>query len=212
MLNLLAYWLGGMAAGIGFGVVALVLLRDSLPALVHTTSSTLASCTGGHVKLVIGVLALLVAAVNAARMAQQRRQVLVGGGGPPALMPQPTTPTMFSRLAAWARRLLEGGNPWVSFAAGLNQATPWVEYLVAFSVIAASGAALGVQFCAVAEFTIVIFAFVELPLVCYLVKPAQTERIVLAVHNWMLAQRRGILVVGAGVLGVFMLASGMGNV
>jgi hypothetical protein len=212
MLNLLAYWLGGMAAGIGFGLVALLWLRDSLPALVHDVSSTLATCTGGHVKVVIGVLALLVVAVNVVRMARQRGQVPVGGGGPSALLPQPTTSTAFSRLLARPRRLLEGGNPWVSFAVGLNQATPWVEYLVAFSIIVASGATIGAQFCAVVEFTVAIFAFVELPLVCYLVKPAQTEAIVLSVHNWVVAHRRRILVVGVGVLGVFMLASGMGGI
>jgi hypothetical protein len=107
--------------------------------------------------------------------------------------------------------LLEGGNPWVSFVAGLNQATPWVEYLMALSVIVASGAALGTQLCAVGEFIIAILAFVELPLICYLVKPKQTETILLSAHNWMRAHRRGILAVAAGVLGVFMVASGMGG-
>jgi hypothetical protein len=211
MINLLAYWLGGMAAGIGFGLIALTQLRDFLPGLVHDVSSTFASLTGGYVKVVIGVLVLLVAAVNAVRLARQRGQIPVGSGGPLALAPQPTTPTVFSRLMGRVRRLLEGGNPWVSFVAGLNQATPWVEYLMAFSIIVASGAALGVQLCAVVEFTVLIFAFVELPLICYLVKPAQTETIMLSVHNWLLARRRGIFVVGTGVLGVFMLASGIGG-
>jgi hypothetical protein len=210
MINLLAFWLGGMAAGIGFGVVALTLLRDSLPALVHDASSTLTSFTGGHVKIVIGVLALLLAAVNAVGVARKRAQVSVGGGGPSALVPQPSPSSMFSRLAGRGRHLLEGGHPWVSFVAGLNQATPWVEYLMALSVIVASGAAIGTQLCAVAEFTVVIFAFIEIPLLCYVVKPAQTEMIVLSMHNWLLAHRRRIFGICAGVCGVAMVASGMG--
>ena len=212
MLNLLAYWLGGMAAGVGVGLGLILLLRDSLPALVHNVSVTLGSFTGGHFRIIIGGLALSVAAVIAVRIARERGQVPgrvpVSAGGPSALAPQPTTPTVFSRIVALIRRLLEGGNPWVSFVAGLNQATPWVEYLLALSIIVASGAALGTQVCAVAEFAVVIFAFVEIPLLCYLVKPAQTETIVLAVHNWLMTHRRKIFVVTLGLLGVFMLASG----
>ncbi len=213
MLNLLAYWLGGMTAGIGVGLVLLRLLRDSLPAIVHffhDVSSTFASLTGGHFKILLGVFSLLVAAVNAVRLARQRGQMPVGISAPSALAPQPTTPTTFSRLVARVRRLLEGGNPWVSFVVGLNQATPWVEYLLALSVIAASGAAIGVQLCAVAEFTIAIFAFIELPLIWYLVKPAQTENIVSSMHNWLRAHRREIFVVVSGVGGVYWLASGVG--
>jgi Sap, sulfolipid-1-addressing protein len=211
MANLFAFWLGGMVAGIGFGLVALLLLRDSLPAMIHAVSSTLAVWTGGNVKIVIGVLALMVAGVTAARMAVQRGQVPVASGAPSLVAPQPVATNAFSRLVARVQRLLEGGHPWVSFAAGLNQATPWVEYLMAFSIIAASGAALGAQLCAVTLFTVAIFAFVELPLICYLVKPARTEAIVLSVHNWLVAQRRRILVGGAALLGVFMLASGIGG-
>ncbi len=209
MLNLLAYWLGGMAAGVGVGLALILLLRDSLPAFVHNVSVTLGSFTGGHFRIVVGVLALLIATITAVRLARQRGQVPVGAGATAALAPQPTAPGVFSRFVARIRGLLEGGNPWVSFVAGLNQATPWVDYLLALSIIVASGAALGTQVAAVAEFTVVIFAFVEIPLICYLVKPAQTETIVLSVHNWLMKHRRKIFVVTIGVLGVFMLATGM---
>jgi Sap, sulfolipid-1-addressing protein len=212
VINLLAYWLGGMAAGLGFGLVALTMLRNSLSGLVHDASSTLASLTGGHVKIVIGVLALLIAAVYVVGLARRRAQVPMGSGGPSALVPRPRTSTGFSRLLARARHLLEDGHPWVSFVAGLNQATPWVEYLAALSIIAASGAAIGVQLCAVAEFTAALFVFVELPLICYLVKPARTETIVLSVHNWLVAHGRRIFVICTGVLGVVMVVSGMGGI
>ena len=88
------------------------------------------------------------------------------------------------------------------------QATPWgVEYVMALSAIVASGAAFGTQLCAIAEFTVAVFAFVEIPLVCYLVRPARTETIVLSIHNWLQSHRRQILVTGAGVLGVGMVVS-----
>ena len=212
MINLLAFWLGSMAAGIGFGLVALTLLRDSSPAFVHDVSSLLSGITGGHVKIVIGVLTLLVTAVTAVRLARQREQAPLGSGALPALVPQPATPTAIHRLVARVRRLLEGGNPWVSFVAGLNRATPWVEYLMALSVIVVSGAALGTHFGAIQAFIVVISALVEFPLVCYLVKPKQTQTTVLSVHRWMRAHRRGILAVGAGVLGLVMVTSGIGAI
>ncbi|MGA9675019.1 MAG: GAP family protein [Mycobacterium sp.] len=208
LINLLAYWLGGMAAGMGIGLVALTLFRDSMPALIHPMTSTFVSFTGGHVRAVIGVLALSIAAVSARGLVRRRAHVPLCSDGPPTPAPQPRISTAFSRLVAPAWRLLEGGRPWVSFVAGLPQATPWgVEYVMALSAIAASGAAFGTQLCAVAVFTVVVFAFVEIPLVCYLVSPARTETIVLSMHDWLQSHRRQILVVGAGVLGVVMVFS-----
>lgn len=121
MINLLAFWLGGTAAAVGFGLVTLNLLRNSLPAFVHDMSSVLSGITGGHVKIVIGVLALLVTAVTAVRLARQRERAPLGSGALRALVPQPATPTAIHRLVARVRRLLEGGNPWVGFVAGLNR-------------------------------------------------------------------------------------------
>jgi hypothetical protein len=209
MINLLAYWLGGMATGIGLGIGALILLRDFLPNLVHDVT---ASFTGGHAKIVVGVIALLIAAVNAVSLARQRAWVRTRSGDPSALAPQPSMPSAVSRLVARVRRVLEGGRPWVAFVAGLGQGPPPVEYLTALSVIVASGAAIGTQLCAAVAFTVAMFAIVEIPLVLYLVKPAQTETIMLSVNNWLRAHRRRILVVGAGVLGIVMVASGMSSI
>lgn len=212
LLNLFAFWLGGMATGIVAGLGALLLLRDSLPSLVHNMTSPITSFTGGHIQIVMGVLALLISAVGAVHLARQRARTAIHEGGPSTPSPQPRTPTAFSRLFARAQTALGGGNPWVAFMAGLGQATPPVQYLVALTAILASGAALGTQLSAAVAFTVVVLVLVEIPLVSYLVTPAKTEAIMQRVHNWMRAHSRRIFVVGTAVLGVIMMAKGMGIV
>ncbi len=207
--NLLAFWLGGMATGLGFGILTLILLRDFSPVLVQDVT---AGFTGGPTKIVIGVLALLIAAVNAVGLARLRAWVPIGSGDPSPSAPQPSMPSPVSWLVARARHVLEGGRPWVAFVVGLGQGPAPVEYLAALSVIAASGAAIGTQLCAAVAFTIGMLAIIEIPLVVYLVKPEQTEAIMLSVNNWLRAHRRWILVVIAGALGIVMVASGMSNI
>ena len=211
-INLLAFWLGGTAAAIGFGLVTLDLLRNSLPAFVHEVSSLLSGIAGGQVKIVIGVLALFVTAVTSARLARQREQAPLAGRGLATLFPQTATPTATSRLVAGVRRLLDGGKLRVGFMAGRNQTTPWVVYLMALSVIVASGAAVGSRLYVGAACIVAILTFAQLPVVCYILNPKQTQAIVVPVHNWVRAHRRGILAVGAGVLGVIVVTSGMAGI
>lgn len=207
LLNLFAFWLGGMTTGVVAGLTALLVLRDALPGLVHDMTATMARLTGGHVQIVVGVLALSVAAVGAMR---RPARVPVPAGGPVAPPPQSGSPTAFSQLVSRARDTLGGGNPWVAFVVGLGQATPPVQYLAALTAILASGAAFGTQLGAAVTFTAVTLVLVEIPLVSYLVAPARTEAITLQAHRWMRTHSRRILVVGAGVLGVVMLAQGTG--
>ena len=205
LLNLFAFWLGGMTAGVVAGLTALLVLRDALPGLVHTLTATMARFTGGHVQVVVGVLALSVAAIGAVR--GLARVPVPAGPVPP---PQPSTPTVLSQLVSRARNTLGCGNPWVAFAVGLGQATPPVHYLAALTAILASGAAFGTQLGAAITFTALTLVLVEIPLVSYLVAPARTKAVTLQAHRWMRTHSRRILIVSAGVLGVVMLAQGTG--
>ncbi|MGO8939216.1 MAG: GAP family protein [Mycobacterium sp.] len=211
MINLLAYWIGGMASGIAFGVVSLTLLRDFLPGFVHSITSTSATLTGGHTKIVIGVLLLTLAALCAKGLIRQRAQVPVGIPGPPAVAPRRSMPGPISRLLAWFRHALEDGRPWISFVVGLNQGPPLVELFAAISIIEASGAAIGAQLGATVLFTATVFAIIEIPLLSYLVRPAQTEMLMLSMCNWLRAHRRQFISVAAGTSGIFLLVSGMGT-
>jgi hypothetical protein len=214
--NLLAYWLGGVAAGIapGLGVfVLLLVLRDSLPMVMEDVRSTVARFTGGYFQIAVGVLALLIAAlVSAGFPARQHAGVPTCGGAPSAPVQQPTTLTAFSRLTARVRRALQGGNPWVAFVIGLVSTMPPLDYLVVLLIIVSSGAAIGTQLSAVVMFTVVVLALVEVPLVSYLVMPAKTQVAVLRLHNWALAHRRRILIVVPAVAGVMLVTAGIGSI
>src|SRR5262249_38050244 len=66
MVNLLAFWLGGMVMGIGVAASVLILLRDFASSLMQDVSFIVASPTVGHIQIALGVLALVVAALIAA--------------------------------------------------------------------------------------------------------------------------------------------------
>ena len=211
--NLLAYWLGGMAAGTVPGLGAFVMLRDSLPMVMEDVRFTAARFTGGYFQIAIGVLALLIAAlVSAGFPARQHAGVPTYGGAPSAPVLQPTTPTASSRLTARVRHVLQGGNPWVAFGIGLISTMPPIDYLVVLIIIVSSGAAIGTQLSAVVMFTVVVLALVEVPLVSYLVMPAKTQLAVLQLQKWTVAHRRRILIVVPAVAGVMLVTAGIGSI
>jgi hypothetical protein len=210
MLNLLVFWLGGMATGIAAAIGVLLLLRDFATTVVQYVESTAASGTVRQIQIASGVLALLIAAVIAVGFSARQR-ARVPDRDPSGLVlqrSQPGTLTAFSRL--WGRALdaRDGGLLWVAFVAGLGSATPPV-YPVAVAAILASGAAIGTQVSAAVVFTVVAFAVVEIPLVSYLATPAKTQAVMLQLHNWVRARRRWILAVLLAVTGVFLVATGM---
>ena len=131
LLQLLAFLSGGFAMGVTVGLVVLFVVRSA----VSPTQFTLP-----RVQVVIGVLALLIAAVLAVWPAR----------------PRPDG----DRLSAWARRLADGRSLWVRAVAGLGIALPSVDYLAVLAVIAASGAEPATQIGALLTFNAVAVAFI----------------------------------------------------
>jgi Sap, sulfolipid-1-addressing protein len=212
MLNLLAFWLGGMATGITAAVALLRLLRDFLPMVTREVTATVAIFTRAPAQIIIGVLMLLAALITAGRSARQPAGVTVPAGGPFAQVPQPSTPTVFCRLSARAQHVLGGEHLWVAFVAGLGSATNPVEYLLALGAIVASGAAIGTQISAAVMFTVVVLVVAEIPLVCYLATPAKTQAVTMQLHGWICAHRRPMSSCIAAVTGVFLLTTGVANI
>ncbi|HET9890752.1 MAG TPA: GAP family protein [Mycobacterium sp.] len=207
--NLLAYWLGGLAAGVvpGIGVFALALaLHDSLPPAMDHARSTAARFTGGYFQIAIGAVALLIAAMVSARP-PARQQAFPSGWGV-----QPIGPTAIARVWARVGRALQGGNPWVAFGIGLVSTMPPIDYLLVLIVIVSSGTAFGTQLGAVVMFTLVVLVLVEIPLVSYLVMPAKTEAAVLQLRRLALVHRRRILIAVPAVAGVVLIATGIGSI
>jgi Sap, sulfolipid-1-addressing protein len=183
VLQLLAFLCGGFVMGTSVGVAVLFVLR---PVLSRSTHFTLP-----NVQIVIGAMALLVAAVLAATSQSRRGNADAG------------------RLARGARRLMNGRSLWVAGVAGLGIALPSVDYLAALAVIMASGAAAATQVGALLTFNAVAFTLVEVPLLAYVVAPNRTGALVAALHDWIRARRRLEVAALLSVVGCFLLAVGI---
>jgi hypothetical protein len=211
MPNLFAYWLGLMATGFGAALAALFLLRDFLLPVTRVVTSVATNPVVPPIQIFLGVLALSTAAMLAAPSSvRQLAHAPRAGGDRSAVVLEPKTPTVFSRLS-W-RGLLEGRSLRMAFAAGLCTSTQIVEFWGAMMVILASGAGASTQVGAALMFTLVAFTITEIPLVSCLVWPAKTQAVVMQLQDWLRAHRRPIFVFMLGAFGVVMVAKGVGGV
>jgi hypothetical protein len=219
VLNLLAYWLGGMTAGISVAMAVLILLRDTALVVIQNVVSTIENVrstvpifAGGHLQITLGVFQLLLLlALLARERAGVGTRVGRGDGDVSALALQPRTPTAFSRLSARAQDMLRGGFVWPAFLFGVTSAVPPIEGPIVLTVIMASGTAIGVQLSAFVVFTAMVFAAVEIPLVAYLAMPEKTQAVMLQLHDWTQAHRWLIVKTILAVTGVVCVVKGMGS-
>ena len=207
MRNLLAFWLGGMVAGMSVAVVVLLYLRDVTLPLMHNVVSAMSTPIAAQTQVAIGVLALSSAALIWAR---QREPIPATGGEASVSVLRPNRSTGSGSL--WIRDQLEGGSTVVAFAAGLASATPPVEYLAAMIAILASGAPAAEQVGAALMFTLVAFTVAEVPLVSYLATPTKTLAVVQRLNDWMNERRHIIPAVVVGACGLLLVATAIGKV
>jgi hypothetical protein len=202
MLNLFAFWLGGIAAGIGLAMFALLLLRDfAQVAVQHAMSvidhvrSTVAIFSGGRLQLTVGVLMLLaVVIVRARERARVAEQVAVGSGGVSDVVRQPRGPgAIVGWFAARTHDMMKSDLIWPVFVAGAASAIPPIDGVAMLAVIMASRADLGTQFSAFVAFILLMLLVVEIPLVSFMVRPEKTVGLLEQVQNWIQAHLRQIL-------------------
>jgi hypothetical protein len=180
LLQLFAFVCGGFAMGVTVGLVVLFVVRPAVSPAQFTLP---------RVQMVIGVLALLTAVVIAVGPAR----------------PRPDG----DHFPVWVRRLADGRSPWVAAVAGLGIALPSIDYLAALAVIAASGARAATQIGALLTFNAVAFAFVEIPLLSYLVAPTRTQSTMTALHDWLRLRRRRDVAALLAVIGCVLLVVGV---
>jgi hypothetical protein len=131
------------------------------------------------------------------------------GGNRAAEVPGPKTPTVFTRLT-WRRRL-DDGSLGIAFVAGLCTSIQIVEFGGAMAVILASRAPAATQVGAALVYCLVASAFAEVALVSYLLAPARTQAVVMQLRDWLRAHRRPIFVFVLAVLGLWLVAKGIGT-
>lgn len=233
--NLFAYWLGSLTGCIPGLVIPLTLLnvtpmfRSAAEGMAHPETSS----TVRHVQIGMGVLALSVAAIIGIRLlARQRaRRVMPGNGTTTTILRESGMPPAIARLLARARsagmeggsvfrRLLgrvhnswENGSLWVAWVIGGWLAGPPPEFiLILLAIFAASGAAVGTQVSAAIVFVAGMLAIVEIVLVTYIVAPMKTQEALRLLQGWVSGHRQHVLAVLAAMIGVSLVAHGVGIV
>lgn len=227
--NVVAFWLGCLAGSIPGVVVPLT--------LVHVTGMSGSVPKGGeanstvqHIQVGAGVFALTIAAVMAVRSLKRRRERarLAASGDTSTLVSDSNAierllgrgsddPTqgesVLRRLILRAQSAWEDGSLWIAFVIGLVCGGPQPDVsLFVVAIIVASGAAIGTQIAAAAVFVVGTMGIIEIILVSYLIAPQKTLAVLRRIHDWSSAHRQQILVAIFTVIGVALLANGLGVV
>ena len=208
--NLVAFWLGGMVAGVGVGLAVLLIFREAaLSATQHMTDalsklrSSVVILSGGGLHITIGVLVLLVLGALMAR-AKVR-------SGAPKTVVEVRPANVFAKMAALSQDMLKRG-VWPAFLVGLGSATPPVECVMLLTIIMASGAQVATQLVALVVFTFLVLALVEIPLITYLAMPQKTEAVMLRINGWLGVHRRRVLHTMLALTGTVLLIKGLAEI
>ena len=105
--------------------------------------------------------------------------------------------------------MLDGRTPWPAAIAGLGIALPSVDYLAVLALIAASGVGAAHQIGALLLFNAVAFAFVEIPLISYLIAPDRTRATLSALQDWIGRRRRRDVAALLAVVGGVLICAGL---
>ncbi|MDP7735347.1 GAP family protein [Mycobacterium paragordonae] len=220
--TLVAFWAGGILAGVAVGIAVLVLLRDVALVAIQTANSTMNDfrnavvvLAGGRLHVALGLIALFFLATMVARdRARVGAPVLVTAGGGGEMLDVATPPgkeTVFTRLAARTQSMVECGFAWPAFVAGLGASVPPIEGPMALTVIMASNSPTGTQFSAFIVYMLLVLVFVEVPLVAYFVAPRKTQTVMLFMNTWLRANRRRVIEFTLALTAAIFLIKGFGS-
>lgn len=226
--NLLAYGAGALAGCIPGVVLPLTLLHVT-PVFGSFADDLATNSAVWHIRIGLGVLALVIAAALTVRALTRRRagveSTVSSDIDGTTLVLDPKPPNAISRLlgppsetgtdsGSAFKRLLrrihdawENGSLWVAFVIGLffGGVEPDVAVFL-LAIIVASGATIGTQIAAGVVFVVGVLATVEIALLGYLIAPAKTKEQVQLLHDWALVHRRKIVIAVCAVAGISLLA------
>ncbi|OBK43451.1 GAP family protein [Mycobacterium sp. 1081908.1] len=220
MLNLFAFWLGGIASGVAIATIVLLGLRDVALAAIRAASSAIAEVrsavvifSGARLMITVGVLSLVILAVMLARERAAARVAVgpptIGGGNTAVLVEDERPKSRFARLGARTHEMLSGDALWPAFVVGAASTFPPYEGVILLTFIMASGTGIFTQFSVFIVFTFMVLAVVEIPLVSYLVMPEKTLALMLKIQTWLLTYRMKITQAILGIGGVAWVTQGI---
>lgn len=219
ILNLFAFWLGGIAAGIGIGIVVLLMMRETALGVIRSVGAVITQVRtvtvifdGPRFQIIMGLLMLVTLTVSEIRArnaanSPMTRVTPTGSAGTTLLDERPSR-NPFVRLGAVSQNLLDCDRIWPAFAIGFSSFPPY-EGVVLLAFIMASGAAVGTQFGALMVFFLILFAAVEIPLVAYMVSPDKTQVVMQKLQDWLQIHRKQIAKFIIGGTGIVLLVGGL---
>jgi len=181
---LISFLAGGLLTTMAVGLVIIYGLEGS--SLTSSSRSTF----DPWFEVVAGALALLAAAVLWRRLGAQAEAVTEG---PPRKL----------------ERMLDRGAP-LAFVAGIVfNILPGVFPLVALKDIAEMDTSVVETVSILFGFYLIMFAFIEVPIVGFLLAPEPTARTVGRFNNWLDRNARRVAIAALGLVGVYLLVKGI---
>lgn len=178
------FYVGGMITTVSVGAAVVFALQDSSLMMGRRLPSA------PWIDLVVGVLALLAAFVL--RTAARRRALR-------GLEPAAEAGKTPSKSKEWVERLVASGGP-LAFTGGVvGSIVPSPLVLVALADIAQLGYSDGATVAVIVVFYVIVFAFIEVPIIGYAVAPARTTTLASAAHAWL---TRNLLWLGVWALAI----------
>jgi hypothetical protein len=187
---LVGYLLGGALVSVGIGLIAIFVLGAS--GVEKSRDPTLTPA----VELAMGGLALLLAYVVATGRADNLRI------RKPKPVEKPAGPS-------WSERVLSRGSGLIAFFVGMVMSLPSVYYIAALPYIVENYSGTGQQIALVLLFNVIQFAFVEVPIVGFLVAPERTAEVVQRVTGGLRTHAQRIVVIVVAVIGLYLVVAGI---
>jgi Sap, sulfolipid-1-addressing protein len=232
--NLLVYWVGCLTGSVLLLLVPILVLHftPALSAFAHDLANpaTFVSSTVRYIEIAVGALLLSVAALVAVCIFLRQRAQLptrgantstLVGSDPPNPISRPLgrgeaaaadggSGSAIGRLLSRANSAWESGSLWVALAIGFFAAPNPSMVIFGFTTIPTSGAAIGTQIGAAIVFVVETLTVVEIVLLSHLVARTKTEALLRLLHDWSRAYRRQILVAMLTLVGLALVAQGLG--
>jgi hypothetical protein len=186
------YLLGAYLTSISLGLLIVFSINDS--GSVDTARRTLSPVQDIVVGLIVLTVAFVLGTGRDARLQERRKQRKEKKGG---------------AAEPWPVRMLGRGSARVTFAVGAVLTFPGVSYLAALDQMAKLDAGTAPTVLLVVGFCLMQQMLIELPLVGYALAPEWTQDAVVRFRAWLGRSGRRAGVIGAAVVGAYLLARGL---
>jgi hypothetical protein len=191
---LTGYLAGALVTSISLGLVLVFTLNGS------SSSSTAKHTVNPVLNVVLGALILLVAFVVGTGRDKRRRERSARKREANKDKPPPR----------WKRQLSKGSAR-DTFVVGVLLSFPGASYIAGMDLLSKQGTGTATTVLVVIGFNLVMLALLELPLIGYATRPAQTESAVASFNRFLSRDGGKVALIGATIVGILLIGRGIIN-